>query len=134
MLTQWLFPGHSWETLMPPRSVTATVRRGEEPVLLRAPVLPVHPGAVRSSRRTPQSPRFQEARMTPSAGTLRWSLAGQAAGLVVALWTMAASAQDVVKFKVGNLGFPSHSAMIIGILKEKGFDRKHGIDMEAKAY
>jgi hypothetical protein len=24
------------------------------------------------------------------------------------------------------VGFPSHSAMIINVLKEKGFDRKHG--------
>jgi ABC-type nitrate/sulfonate/bicarbonate transport system substrate-binding protein len=45
-----------------------------------------------------------------------------------------APAQEPVKIKMGNLGFPSHSAMIINVLKEKGFDRKHGIDMEVKAY
>ncbi len=45
-----------------------------------------------------------------------------------------APAQGLVKIRIGNLGFPSHSAMIINVLKEKGFDRKHGIDMEVKAY
>lgn len=69
-----------------------------------------------------------------STGSLRWWLSGLAAGLAVALGTGAAPAQDLVKFRVGNLGFPSHSAMIISILKEKGFDRKHGIDMEVRVF
>ena len=65
----------------------------------------------------------------------RWAwLVGVAAGLGVALAAAALPAQEPVKIKVGNLGFPSHSAMILSILKEKGFDRKHGIDMEVKAY
>jgi NitT/TauT family transport system substrate-binding protein len=45
-----------------------------------------------------------------------------------------APAQEPVRFKVANLGFPSHSAMIINVLKEKGFDRKHGVDVEVKVY
>jgi NitT/TauT family transport system substrate-binding protein len=56
------------------------------------------------------------------------------AGLAAVLAAAALPAQEPVKIRVGNLGFPSHSAMIINILKEKGFDRKHGIDMEAKVY
>ena len=72
--------------------------------------------------------------MRPSRGRLRPWLAGLGAGLAVALGASAVPAQEPVKFTVGNLGFPSHSAMIINILKEKGFDRKHGIDVEVKVY
>lgn len=71
--------------------------------------------------------------MRPS-GALRVWLAGIAAGLALALGATATPAQEPVKIKVGNLAFPSHSAMIINVLKEKGFDRKHGIDMEVKVY
>jgi len=61
-------------------------------------------------------------------------LAWLAAMLVVALAVTPIPAQEPVKVKLGNLGFPSHSAMILNILKEKGFDRKHGVDVELKAY
>jgi ABC-type nitrate/sulfonate/bicarbonate transport system substrate-binding protein len=57
-----------------------------------------------------------------------------AAMLVVALAVTPIPAQEPVKVKLGNLGFPSHSAMILNILKEKGFDRKHGVDVELKVY
>jgi ABC-type nitrate/sulfonate/bicarbonate transport system substrate-binding protein len=43
-------------------------------------------------------------------------------------------AQEPVKIRIGNLGFPSHAAMIIGVLKAKGFDTKHGVDMEVKPF
>ena len=72
--------------------------------------------------------------MRASRGRLRPWLAGFGVGLAVALGAPAVPAQEPVKFKVGNLGFPSHSAMIINILKEKGFDRKHGVDIEVKVY
>jgi len=72
--------------------------------------------------------------MRRSRGRLRPWLAGLTAGLAIALGAPAVPAQEPVKFTVGNLGFPSHSAMIINILKEKGFDRKHGIDVEVKVY
>jgi len=68
-----------------------------------------------------------------SSGNLRAWCSGLV-GLAVALGAAAVPAQEPAKIKIGNLGFPSHSAMIINILKEKGFDRKHGIDMEVKAY
>jgi ABC-type nitrate/sulfonate/bicarbonate transport system substrate-binding protein len=61
-------------------------------------------------------------------------LAWLAATLVVALAVSPITAQEPVKIKLGNLGFPSHSAMILNILKEKGFDRKHGVDVELKVY
>lgn len=57
-----------------------------------------------------------------------------AAMLVMALAVTAIPAQEPVKVKLGNLAFPSHSAMILTILKEKGFDKKHGVDVELKAY
>jgi ABC-type nitrate/sulfonate/bicarbonate transport system substrate-binding protein len=44
------------------------------------------------------------------------------------------AAQEPVKIRIGNLGFPSHSAMIVAVLKDRGFDRKHGVDMEVKVY
>ena len=43
-------------------------------------------------------------------------------------------AQEPVKVRIGNLGFPSHAAMIIGVLKDKGFDKKHGVDMDVKVF
>jgi ABC-type nitrate/sulfonate/bicarbonate transport system substrate-binding protein len=72
--------------------------------------------------------------MSCFAAMIRWWLLGLVSGLALAVSPVTLHAQDLVKVKVGNLGFPSHSAMIISILKEKGFDRKHGIDMEVKIY
>jgi ABC-type nitrate/sulfonate/bicarbonate transport system substrate-binding protein len=57
-----------------------------------------------------------------------------AAGLAIALVAAVAPAQEPTKIRMANLAFPSHSAMIIGVLKAKGFDAKHGIDMEVKPY
>jgi ABC-type nitrate/sulfonate/bicarbonate transport system substrate-binding protein len=48
--------------------------------------------------------------------------------------TTAVPAQEPVKVRMGNLGFPSHAAMIVAVLKEKGFDKKNGVDMEVKVY
>ncbi len=56
------------------------------------------------------------------------------AGIVFAGATAPAIAQELVKIRIGNLGFPSHAGLIIGVLKEKGFDKKHGVDMEVKPY
>jgi ABC-type nitrate/sulfonate/bicarbonate transport system substrate-binding protein len=61
-------------------------------------------------------------------------LVGAGAVLAVALGAGPVPAQEPVKVRIGNLAFPSHSAMIVSILKEKQFDRKHGVDMEVKAY
>ena len=64
----------------------------------------------------------------------RWLVA--ACAVVLALIVVAATvpAQEPVKVRIGNLGFPSHAAMIIGVLKAKGFDGKHGVDMEVKPF
>ena len=66
--------------------------------------------------------------------TLRAWLSVLAALLAAIVATTTVPAQEPVKVKMGNLGFPSHAAMIVGVLKEKGFDKKNGIDMEIKVY
>jgi len=66
--------------------------------------------------------------------TFRAWLSVLAALLAVIVATVTVPAQEPVKVKMGNLGFPSHAAMIVGVLKEKGFDKKNGIDMEVKVY
>src|SRR5262245_7874409 len=64
----------------------------------------------------------------------RWPLAACAVLLVLTLVAAAVPAQEPVKVRIGNLGFPSHAAMILGVLKAKNFDTKHGVDMEVKPY
>ena len=64
----------------------------------------------------------------------RWLLAVCVLALAVIAVASAVPAQEPVKIRMGNLGFPSHAAMIIGVLKDRGFDRKHGVDMEVKPY
>jgi len=66
--------------------------------------------------------------------TLCARLSAFAAVFALAFATTTVPAQEPVKVKMGNLGFPSHAAMIVGVLKEKGFDKKNGIDMEVKVY
>lgn len=66
--------------------------------------------------------------------TLRAWVSGIAAALVVGLLATGVSAQEPVKIRMSNLGFPSHSAMIMAVLKEKGFDKKNGVDMEVKVF
>jgi ABC-type nitrate/sulfonate/bicarbonate transport system substrate-binding protein len=41
-----------------------------------------------------------------------------------------APAQELVKVKIGRLGFPSLSTMMLDIVKDQGLDRKHGLDLE----
>jgi ABC-type nitrate/sulfonate/bicarbonate transport system substrate-binding protein len=64
----------------------------------------------------------------------RWLVSACAVMLAVILVAATLPAQEPVKIRMGNLGFPSHAAMIIGVLKEKGFDKKHGVDMEVKPF
>jgi ABC-type nitrate/sulfonate/bicarbonate transport system substrate-binding protein len=66
--------------------------------------------------------------------TLRRWLPGLAAVLAVLVVTPAVPAQEPVKIRISNLGFPSHSAMLMAVLKDKGFDKKHGVDMEVKVF
>jgi ABC-type nitrate/sulfonate/bicarbonate transport system substrate-binding protein len=41
-----------------------------------------------------------------------------------------ASAQEPTKFKMARLAFPSMSSMLIDVLKARGIDKKHGVDLE----
>ena len=54
--------------------------------------------------------------------------------LALGMAAVPALAQELTKVRMANLGFPAHAGLIIHVLKEKGFDKKHGIDMEVKTY
>ena len=41
-----------------------------------------------------------------------------------------ALAQEPIKVKISRLSFPSLSTMMIDIVKARGIDKKHGIDLE----
>ena len=45
-----------------------------------------------------------------------------------------ALAQEPVKVKISRLAFPSMSSMMIDIVRAKGFDKKHGLDVEGVTY
>ena len=53
-----------------------------------------------------------------------------AATLVVAVvMTLPAPAQDVIKVRMSRLAFPSLTTPMVDVVKEQGFDKKHGIDL-----
>ena len=56
------------------------------------------------------------------------------AGLALALVVGSVGAQEPVKVRMANLGFPAHAGLILHLLKEKGFDRKHALDLELKPF
>lgn len=63
------------------------------------------------------------------------ALIAVAAALGIASTSFAqAPAQAPVKIRVGNLAFPSAVSIILSIIKDKNFDRKHGIDMDMTAF
>lgn len=64
----------------------------------------------------------------------RWLVATCAVVLALIVAAGTVPAQEPVKVRIGNLGFPSHAAMILGVLKAKNFDTKHGVDMEVKPF
>lgn len=57
-----------------------------------------------------------------------------AALLRVALLSQEASAQDVIKVNVSRLAFPSFVPIMLDVVKDQGFDRKNGIDLEVLSY
>ena len=61
-------------------------------------------------------------------------LSATAVLVAVTVVALTVPAQEPVKLRMGNLGFPSHAAMIVAVLKDKGFDKKNGLDMEIKVY
>lgn len=61
-------------------------------------------------------------------------IAAIGAALVLGLASMGAPAQEPVRVRVANLGFPSHTGLIINVLKDRGFDKKHGLNIEIGVY
>ena len=45
-----------------------------------------------------------------------------------------ARGQEPIKVKVGRLAFPAIGTMMVDIVKDQGFDRKNGVDMEVHPY
>jgi len=41
-----------------------------------------------------------------------------------------AAAQELVKVKAARLAFPSMSSLMLDVVKERGFDKRHGIELE----
>jgi len=46
----------------------------------------------------------------------------------------ARAAEQPVRVTMARLSFPSHVALILDIVKDQGFDRKHGLDMELRSF
>ena len=45
-----------------------------------------------------------------------------------------ATAQELIKIKMGRLGFPSLSSVLLDVVAAKGLDKKNGIDMELTSF
>jgi ABC-type nitrate/sulfonate/bicarbonate transport system substrate-binding protein len=45
-----------------------------------------------------------------------------------------AEAQQLIKIKMGRLGFPSMSSILIDVVAARGFDKKNGLDMEVSSF
>ena len=56
------------------------------------------------------------------------------AALVLGAGAMAQAADQPVKVNVARLSFPSHVGMVTDIMKEQGFDRKYGLDVELRNF
>jgi ABC-type nitrate/sulfonate/bicarbonate transport system substrate-binding protein len=61
---------------------------------------------------------------------------GRIASAVLALLLMLApaGAQEPLKLKMGRLGFPSLSSILVDVAKAQKFDQKNGLDMEVSSY
>ena len=57
-----------------------------------------------------------------------------AAGLAVVALAMPAGSQEPIKVKISRLGFPSLTTMMVDVVKDQGFDRKHGIDLQPQSF
>src|ERR1041384_5867434 len=56
------------------------------------------------------------------------------AGLVVVALAMPAGGQEPIKVKISRLGFPSLTTMMVDVVKDQGFDRKHGIALQPHSF
>ena len=73
--------------------------------------------------------------MKRQTGTVWWALLSLGiAALVLCTGAAASAAEQPVKVNFARLSFPSHVGMATDILKEQGFDRKHGLDVELRNF
>lgn len=59
--------------------------------------------------------------------------------LILAVWLLlmndsATNAEQLLRVNFARLSFPSHVALITDIVKDQGFDRKHGLEMELRSF
>lgn len=63
---------------------------------------------------------------------LTWSvLAAVGAALVLA---PPVTGQEAIKVKIARLAFPSLTTLMVDVVKDQGFDKKHGIDLEPHSF
>ncbi|MFL6949594.1 MAG: ABC transporter substrate-binding protein [Xanthobacteraceae bacterium] len=67
-------------------------------------------------------------------GLSRRSVPALIAGLVVALVSATASAQDKPRLRVSSLTLPVFNPIVWNIMKERGFDAKNGFELEIRPY
>ncbi|HYB42293.1 MAG TPA: ABC transporter substrate-binding protein [Candidatus Methylomirabilis sp.] len=66
-----------------------------------------------------------------------WALglvAAVAAGAVAAGLAPPAGSQDLIKVRISRLAFPSLTTMMVDVVKDQGFDKKNGIDLEPHSF
>src|SRR5918999_2699923 len=52
----------------------------------------------------------------------------------LAAMSVPAAAQDRIKLKVAALTLPVFNPIIVNLMKERGLDARHGLEMDVKAY
>jgi ABC-type nitrate/sulfonate/bicarbonate transport system substrate-binding protein len=62
--------------------------------------------------------------------TIARTLVTAAALVASVLLADAAGAQEPIKVKMGRISFASYVTVMVDVVKDRGFDRKHGIDLE----
>src|SRR6267378_1810323 len=62
-----------------------------------------------------------------------WGLISAACAALLTVLTPAGG-QEPIRVKMSRLGFPSLTTMMVDIVKDQGFDRKHGIDLQPQSF
>lgn len=57
-----------------------------------------------------------------------------AAGAFIAAAGAAEAGEQAIRVVMTRLSFPSNVAILVDVVKDQGFDKKHGIDMEVKSF
>jgi len=72
--------------------------------------------------------------MKRQSGKMWWVSLGLGIAALALATGAAADAAELAKVNFARLSFPSHVGMATDILKEQGFDRKHGLDVELRNF